>query len=103
MLVRIVHAASGPGRSVYACSACAPRIPPCPDDLEVLAAAEGGTVTARGLGRWLEEERWLGWLVHAQGCARCHCVDGRACPRGRALYASWRAARNAVGADGDSS
>ncbi|UGY91038.1 hypothetical protein [Streptomyces gobiensis] len=38
--VRIIHAATGPGRTVYACQVCAPHIPPGPDDLGFLEAAQ---------------------------------------------------------------
>jgi hypothetical protein len=40
IVVREVHSNSGPGWNVYACPDCAPHIPPAPDPLELLKAAQ---------------------------------------------------------------
>jgi hypothetical protein len=40
VVVREVHSNSGPGWNVYACPDCAPHIPPVPDALDVLDAAQ---------------------------------------------------------------
>ncbi|MFD5439255.1 hypothetical protein [Streptomyces tendae] len=39
VLVHEVHAATGPGFNVYACSECAPHYPPMTDPLEILDSA----------------------------------------------------------------
>lgn len=38
VLVSEVHAGSGPGFNVYACTQCAPSLPQVPDALDLLAA-----------------------------------------------------------------
>jgi hypothetical protein len=49
VLVREVHAGSGPGFNVYACPDCAPHITPGPDALEVIELARQHR--SKGAGR----------------------------------------------------
>ncbi|MCP9962735.1 hypothetical protein LUX05_17640 [Streptomyces somaliensis] len=46
VVVSEVHQNSGPGWSVYACPACAPRFPPVPDVLDLLGGARAGRTPA---------------------------------------------------------